>query len=75
MKKEHKIALGVLHQRLNLQAGYEFSQYQWRTLIYAWCAQRRRMNRHAKACDIFKKGWLSEKDAVSLSVYAGYSLL
>ena len=75
MKNEHKIALGVLHQRLNLQAGYEFSQYQWRTLICAWCAARRRMNRHAKPSDIFKKGWLSEKDAVSLSIYAGYSLL
>lgn len=75
MKTEHKIALGVLHQRLNLQAGYEFSQYQWRTLIYAWCAERRRKKQHAKPCEIFKKGWLSKKDAVSLSKYAGYSLL
>lgn len=75
MRKEHKIALGVLHKRLNLQAGYEFSQFQWQSLIYAWCAERRRKGHHAKPCEIFKKGWLSKKDAVSLSEYAGYNLL
>ena len=75
MTQDNKIELGVLHKRLNAQTGYVLSQYQWKTLIYAWCAKRRRMNQHAKPCDIFKKGWLSKKDAVSLSAYAGYSLL
>ena len=65
----------TLYKRFCTAVDYNPTLHQFRTLVYGWAAQEKRRHRRVDTALIFRRGWMSKKDAVSLSEYAGYHLL
>ena len=75
MTKNNQIEMTTLYKRFGTAVDYNPTLHQFRTLVYGWAAQEKRRHRRVDTALIFRRGWMSKKDAVSLSEYAGYNLL
>lgn len=73
--KKNKIELATLRKRLQTHLDYELTAYHWDVLLYGWAERERRRHRRINTSAIRARGWVSKKDAVSISDYVGYNLL
>ena len=75
MKQENKFELATLRKRLQTHLDYELTAFHWEVLLCGWADRERRRPRRINTSAIKARGWVSKKDAVSISDYVGYNLL
>ena len=75
MSKEKKICLAAIRREMQTQYQYESREKRnkiFETLYYGWRQQEKRRGRHsAYLTEIWKRGWVSQKDAEKLREYIG----
>lgn len=73
MKKQQKINLNHLCDRLQLRMNYANPSFAFDVLLYGWCKHRR--HRTNWLSDVKRRGWLSIAMARDFETYCGYQLL
>ena len=73
MKKEQKIQLSFLKERLQSRLHYDDPEYAFDVLLYGWCKHRK--HRTNWLSDVKRRGWLSLAMARDFAAYCGYELV
>ena len=73
MKKEQKIQLSFLKERLQSRLHYDDSEYAFGVLLYGWCKHRK--HRTNWLSDVKRRGWISLTMARDFAAYCGYELV
>ena len=73
MKKEQKIQLSFLKERLQSRMSYRNPDFAFDVLLYGWCKHRK--HRTNWLSDVKRRGWISLTMACDFAAYCGYELV
>ena len=73
MKKETRISLPVLRDRLQSRLHYDDPDFALEVLLYGW--SKHRGHRTNWLSDVKRRGWISQTMAHDFAEYCGYELV